>query len=430
MAARRTRLLPKIRSALQKLLFVYLVWTIIEAHRCYYRISRAEREAIARTDLIEPTRVYIASLHWNNEDILRSEWNKAVLDLVKTFGANNVFVSVYESGSWDDTKGALRELDKELETMGVARKIILDQETHKDLITQPPADEGWITIPDGTRMPRRIPYLSKLRNLSLRPLLELAENGTTFDQVLFLGDVVFTVSDVLNLLKTNNGRYAAACSLDFSKPPNFYDTFALRDARGHQYATQTWPYFRASQSRKAMINAKPVPVSSCWNGIVAMPASTFAGIRGLRFRGIPDDLATSHLEASECCLIHADNPASRSRGVFVNPAVRVGYDRKAYDAVHRNAPRRRDDDDDDDENGHSDTGGGGGGSWLSLSEVYFGLWKNRLARWLTTPWFEEQEVRRRIERWARAGEGREEKGEFCVVDEMQIVVHNGWKHLR
>ncbi|KAL2164904.1 hypothetical protein VTH06DRAFT_200 [Thermothelomyces fergusii] len=437
MAIRRSRFYSKVRSALKKLLLVYLIWTIIEAHRCHYRIARAEREAAARTQLIEPTRVYIASLHWNNEDILRSEWNRAVLDLARTLGANNVFVSVYESGSWDDTKGALRELDTELEAMGVARRIVLDQQTHQDLITQPPTDEGWITIPDGTRMPRRIPYLSKLRNLSLQPLWELAENGTTFDQVLFLGDVVFTVSDVLNLLKTNNGRYAAACSLDFSKPPYFYDTFALRDARGHQYATQTWPYFRASQSRKAMMNAEPVPVSSCWNGIVAMPASAFAGIGGLRFRGIPDDLAAAHLEASECCLIHADNPASRPRGVFVNPAVRVGYDRKAYDAVHRNpAPprrrrrrRRRDDDDGDHEEEEEDEDRGGGGSWLSLTEVFVGLWKNRLARWLTTPWFEEQEVRGRIERWARAGAGREEKGGFCVVDEMQIVVRNGWKHM-
>lgn len=120
----------------------------------------------------------------------------------------------------------------------------------------------------------------------------------------------------------------------------------------------------------------------------------------------------SHLEASECCLIHADNPAARTRGVFVNPTVRVGYSRKAYDAVHRNAVN----------NNH-------GGSWLSLTEVYFGLWRNRFARWLTSPWFEEREVSKRIKQWMKGGEGREEKGGFCVVDEMQIVVHNGWKHL-
>jgi hypothetical protein len=139
-----------------------------------------------------------------------------------------------------------------------------------------------------------------------------------------------------------------------------------------------------------------------------MPASTFTGLRGLKFRGIPDSLAAAHLEASECCLIHADNPASRTRGVFVNPAVRVGYNRAAYDAVH--------------DNPH-------GGSWLSLWEVYWGLWRSWAARWLTTPWFEERDVRGRIENWVKGGEGREEKGGFCVVDEMQIVVNNGWKHM-
>jgi hypothetical protein len=186
-------MLPKGRSALQKLSLLFLLWTFIEAHISQYRIARAEREARARTHLIEPTRVFIASLHWNNEKILRSDWNKGVVDLVNTFGADNVFVSVYESGSWDDSKGALRELDQELEKTGVGKKIVLDDETHKDLINGPAGDEGWITIPDGRRMPRRIPYLSRLRNLSLQPLLELAENGTTFDHVLFLGDVIFSV---------------------------------------------------------------------------------------------------------------------------------------------------------------------------------------------------------------------------------------------
>jgi hypothetical protein len=221
------------------------------------------------------------------------------------------------------------------------------------------------------------------------------------------------VPDIITLLKTNHGKYAAACSLDFSKPPNFYDTFALRDARGHEHASQTWPYFGASQSRHAMARARPVPVSSCWNGIVSMPASAFTGLRGLRFRGLPDSLAEAHLEASECCLIHADNPASRTRGVWLNPAVRVGYNRAAYDAVHP----------------------GGGGSWVSLWGVYGGLWRNRFGRWFRTgtAWLEERQVRGRIEKWVGEGrrvkENRVENGGFCVIDEMQVVVHNGWKHL-
>jgi hypothetical protein len=197
MAFRRLRF-PRVlssrpRSWLPKLALLFLVWTVIEAHLSYYRIAHAERESRAQAFLVEPIRVYIASLHWNNEKILRSEWNKGLVDLVKSLGPENAYVSVYESGSWDNTKGALRELDAELEKTGVAKTIILDKETHKDLVDGPPEEEGWITVPDGRRMPRRIPYLSKLRNISLQPLLDLAANGTTFDHVLFLGDVVFSV---------------------------------------------------------------------------------------------------------------------------------------------------------------------------------------------------------------------------------------------
>ncbi|KAK4099076.1 glycosyltransferase family 69 protein [Parathielavia hyrcaniae] len=366
MAARRPRIFRKLlsRSTLLKIVLLFLVWSVVEAHISYYHIARAERETKARTSVTKPRRVFIASLHWNNEEVLRSDWNKGVVDLATVLGPENVFVSVYESGSWDNSTGALRELDGELEKMGVGKKIVLDEETHKDLIAKPPKqDEGWIDVPAyGRKMPRRIPYLSKLRNLSLQPLRELAMNGTMFDHVLFLGDVVFTVPDILALLDTNNGQYAAACSLDFSKPPYFYDTFALRDSHGHEHASLTWPYFRASRSRKAMVHARPVPVSSCWNGIVAMPASTFTGIRGLQFRGLPDSLAASHLEASECCLVHADNPGSRTRGVFVNPAVRVGYTRAAYDAVHAAASAAEE----------------AGGSWLTLGDVFFGMWRTGL----------------------------------------------------
>lgn len=75
------------------------------------------------------------------------------------------------------------------------------------------------------------------------------------------------VADIFALLNTNNGEYAAACALDFSKPPLYYDTFALRDWEGHEHVMQTWPYFRAEESRRALKDSRPVPVSSCWNGV-------------------------------------------------------------------------------------------------------------------------------------------------------------------
>lgn len=113
--------------------------------------------------------------------------------------------------------------------------------------------------------------------------------GREFDNFLWLNDVAFSVrlpfrlsiecqlsvlqaEDALALLSTNNVHYAAACSLNFSKPPLYYDTFALRDERGRKTVSQVWPYFSPGKSRDALLAEKPVPVKSCWNGMIAMDA--------------------------------------------------------------------------------------------------------------------------------------------------------------
>ncbi len=137
-------------------------------------------------------KIFIASIHWNNARILQSNWNRAILGLVEYFGAHNVHISIYESGSWDESKDALRALDNDLEDLGVKRTITLEQSTHADEL-QKPITAGWIETPRGKKELRRIPYLSKLRNLSLQPLNELAAGGIKFDKVLFLNDVVFKV---------------------------------------------------------------------------------------------------------------------------------------------------------------------------------------------------------------------------------------------
>ena len=137
-------------------------------------------------------KIFIASIHWNNGRILRSNWNRAVLDLVNFFGVHNVYISIHESGSWDDSKDALKALDNDLEDLGVKRTVTLAETTHADEL-QKPITAGWIDTPRGKKELRRIPYLSRLRNLSLQPLNELAAHGTKFDKVLFLNDVVFKV---------------------------------------------------------------------------------------------------------------------------------------------------------------------------------------------------------------------------------------------
>ncbi|KAH1515128.1 hypothetical protein KXX29_000456 [Aspergillus fumigatus] len=379
------------------------LWTVLEVLVIYRRVSAAE--AIKPHMPQKPERIYIASMHWNNEEILRSHWNDAIVQLAKTWGTENVFVSVYESGSWDDTKGALRDLDVELDRLGVRRNITLSDTTHQDEISVSPLSEGWIDTPRGRKELRRIPYLARLRNLTLRPLEDLERQGIAFDKILFLNDVVFTVDDVIELLNTNEGVYAAACSIDYSRPPLYYDTFALRDSYGDEHVMQTWPYFRSTVSRHALFNMSPVPAKSCWNGMVAMPIEPFVSATPLRFRGIPDSLAVFHLEGSECCLIHADNPLSGHQGVYLNPKVRVGYNGPAYEAVHP------------------------AGSWLSPQYIALALWENRFRRWATTSLFKKFVVRRRLAQWKALSSGRHEPGEFCLINEMQVLVANGWAHV-
>lgn len=184
--ARTLRRRHLVRRVLVISFLLSLIPDIAQVLRC---LSNHTDGAVVR----RPERIYIASLHWNNEEILRSYWNDAVVALANALGRDNVFITVYESGSWDDSKGALRELDLALEAHGIRRNITVSPTTHLDEISVTNRSQGWADTPRGSQELRRIPYLSRLRNLALDPLQELFQQGETFDRVLFLNDVVFNV---------------------------------------------------------------------------------------------------------------------------------------------------------------------------------------------------------------------------------------------
>lgn len=258
-----SRRLP--RSYIFRLLFLlFIVYDSLHAFSLYLR-----QTAVLYTPPPPQNtkRIYIAAQHWNTALLLYDHWNSALLALVQELGIENVFVAIYESGSYDDTKGQLRYLDSRLEELHVKRNITLSPTSHEDEIAKQPTSHGWVNTTNGQTELRRIPFLASTRNHVFEPLEALAAQGVYFDTILFLNDVVFTPKDVLKLLDTNGGDFAAACSLDFSKPPYFYDTFALRDSQGHEAMMQTWPYFRSRRSRYAAERGLPVPVTSCWNGM-------------------------------------------------------------------------------------------------------------------------------------------------------------------
>lgn len=183
-----------LRSRAPKIaLILLLVVTVFDCLRIHQDVLNADH-APAPPPSVPAERIYIASLHWNNGKILKDHWSNAVLELTKVFKPENVFVSVYESGSWDNTKDELRGLRDELQRRGVPHKVDLSDVTHQNEMDNEAKGEGWIETRKGKKELRRIPYLANLRNKSLQDLFTLQKKGIHFDKILFLNDVVFTVS--------------------------------------------------------------------------------------------------------------------------------------------------------------------------------------------------------------------------------------------
>jgi hypothetical protein len=407
-------------------LFVLDLLTILKHHREFSRnlISHTYTSPAVLPTPVQDQKIFIVAQFWTNARVISERWGQALLDLIGVLGKENIYVSILESGSLDNTKEVLKLLDDVLMQNTIPHVTILDPTTHADEINAGPLDDqgiprqGWIqTTTVGTQWGkelRRIPYLARLRNRALDPLFKFHdEQGQKFDKILFLNDVVFRPQDVLTLLATNQGSFSAACALDFHLPPAYYDTFALRDSEGLGTIQSTFPYFRGIESRETMLRGMPTKVASCWNGMIVMDSAPF--YEGLRFRALSDSLASKHLEASECCLIHTDmnvtNPGAGQR-IYVNPSVRVGYTVDAYNTTHSGP----------DEN------------FVSATQYITGVWTNRLRRTvLPRETKSMKNVERKMARWVKEGENslerREENGAICAIDEQHILIWNGWKHV-
>ncbi|KAL8987443.1 MAG: hypothetical protein Q9177_003348 [Variospora cf. flavescens] len=352
--------------------------------------------------------VFIASSVWNSGSLLQDHWIPSLLQVAGDLKAANisVFISIYENGSWDSTKSVLKQLKQTLEGKGIPHEIVIDDISHNEIIGKNASSAGWLSTAHGKEM-RRIPYLATVRNEALKPLRSLTDSGTSFDKLVFINDVVFQkAADVMTLLNTRDGQYAAACALDFLNPPwnrvdaktrglhppGMYDDFATRDSDSNIIASHLYPYFSSKLS-------------------IAFDAAPFQDpTRPLRFRGIPDSLAQLHVEASECCTIHFDNPLSTSRGVWINPAVRVGYSPAAYNAVS------------------AVQGGDDKSIWPTKSELRWGYWSSKWVWWLRDPGrrLSVWKTRYRIHRWQRDHAQEKEPALSCGSDLAMVLTPNGW----
>ncbi|KAB8437441.1 hypothetical protein FH972_025119 [Carpinus fangiana] len=319
-------------------------------------------------------RVFIAaSLYDPDGKILRGAWANSVLRLIDLLGPQNTHLSIYESDSGPEGEQAMAEFGSRIhspKTLRVSPHVPVD-------------GAPTINLPDGSVGIKRIEYLSRARNIALRPL----DSEGQFDKILYLNDIYFDPVEAAQLIFLTNSQpydqpskersnYRAACATDFDNPFKFYDTLATRDLEGYSMGVPIFPFFTfsgGSESRKdVMAQTDAVRVKSCWGGMSAFDARYFQRRRPkellsspqaakesdqdaemartregvVRFRSVPE----LDREYSECCLIHADLTAApvigtlplrrdadsvsekqMDTGIFMNPYIRTAYDEWTFD---------------------------------------------------------------------------------------------------
>ena len=135
-------------------------------------------------------------MFYNNEKVI-PYWSDSIIKAIHYLGADNVFVSILESGSDDQSPALLQQLDDRLGTMHVQRRILV-----QDKVIRKPENMGET---------QRIPFLSALRNRVLEPLIE---NGG-YDKVIFSNDIFVEPETIIELVYTADGEYDMACGMDY-----------------------------------------------------------------------------------------------------------------------------------------------------------------------------------------------------------------------
>ena len=251
---------------------------------------------------------FFAANFYNNEEVL-PEFFDQFLKLCDYLGYDNVYLSIYESNSSDQTKPLLNKFRILLNDKRIRNTIVTDESHSKPIFV-------------GNE---RIRYLASVRNKTLEPLndKQLDDEFNEFNHVVFFNDVYFDWFSVVRLIETKNGNYDQVCAFDYFKI-GLYDTWVTRDSCGRR-VKPVWPHFQDHHSIKLLREGKPIPVTSCWNGITSFDARWFVDRNNsendiIRFRTLEECVT------SECLLSSYDLhlKSKTSPEIYMNPVVPTG----------------------------------------------------------------------------------------------------------
>ncbi|KAK4054656.1 hypothetical protein OIO90_003468 [Microbotryomycetes sp. JL221] len=269
---------------------------------------------------------------------------QSLLQVAQVLGSRNVHVSVFENGSTDNTAVALSHFAAALTASGVEHTILSD-----------PRSTDWSKVD-------RIAQLALYRNYVLQPINRTTDaDGQTrqpFKHVVFINDVFMCARDALELLWQRKHQQAdAACAMDwratksplqslgFKKGVKFYDNWVSRDLNGNMLRARLDVFAElrdgvkelfdqpgAEAYRERFLHGLPVPVYSCWNGMLALPAAPFQSTPekpAVEFRSAFNK--PGQCAASECKILAKDFWARGLQRWLIIPSVHVTYERDTYD---------------------------------------------------------------------------------------------------
>lgn len=228
-------------------------------------------------------------------------------------GYQNVFVSIYENGSTDQTKALLRIYDALCSSVGIRVMIRTSTRTRG-------------------AFNHRIEYLAEVRNAAFVPLHELRNTENEyFDTIVFMNDILPCVDDLLELIwqsRRNNAGITCAADYMFHTDlgsPVFYDNWVARDINGT--ALENAPFesvFHHPDSQDRFQRHLPIQVQSCWNGIAILDPAPFYAPPHVKFRMAR--ITEGECSASECSLICNDYWESGYGRILMVPRVKLAYD--------------------------------------------------------------------------------------------------------
>lgn len=164
MFSRRFRRSPQRRLLLIALyllsaLFLLDTLTILKHYRVFSSnlLSQTYTDPSTLPSPVRNQKIFICAQFWTNAWVIEQRWGEALLQIIETLGAENVYVSIYESGSLDNTKEILTLLESRLTQYNIRHTITLDPTTHADEINAGPYDDtgaprqGWVLPPTAPR---------------------------------------------------------------------------------------------------------------------------------------------------------------------------------------------------------------------------------------------------------------------------------------